>query len=77
MSGRATKRFFQYITDKFYLEYFNFQALRTNAFDEIGYMSNKFNYMDTLTLTHCFRNLTFKDDFFNDIQFECKEDFEN
>ena len=48
----------------------NFQGLRSNAFDEIGYMSHKFNYMDSLTLIHCFRNLNFHDDFFNDKQFE-------
>ena len=30
-------------------------------FDEIGYKSEKYNYLDTLTLVHCFRKLKFKD----------------
>ena len=56
----------------FFLSYI-FQGLRSNAFDEIGYMSNKFNYMDNLTLIHCFRNMTFRDSFFKNKQFEAEK----
>ena len=45
------------------------QALRTNASDEFGYMSHKFNGMDTLTLIHSFRDLNFQDSYFNHRQF--------
>jgi hypothetical protein len=44
--------------------------MTSNQVDELGFMAHKHNWMDNLTLVHCMKNLKFKDDFFDDKEFD-------
>ena len=45
----------------------------SEASSEFGYMTNKLNNMDNIVLVHSFRQLSFKDEFFDDKEFEILE----